>query len=205
MAARHLALLVLGATLALTVGCADEQPNRAVVEEGPLPADLVTTTAPTTLPIDDIGPPTIDESTTVSTVGIGPLTFGLTQVDAELAAGTYFTRSGADQPEECFEVTPTNGPEGLSLTVEDGTVERLDVTATGVTTRSGAGVGSSLDELQDLFGDRLRVAENDDGSTAATFVPTDPEDANYRIIFDVEDGSVVRYRSGSLPLVRDGC
>ena len=202
MTPRRFFLVILGTVLTLSAGCADEQPNRAVVEEGPLPADLVTTTAPTTVPPEDIGPPAIDESTTVSTVGIGPVTFGMTQGDAEVAAGTYFT---AGESEGCFEANPTNAPEGLSFTIEGGTVERLDVTTAGVTTRSGAGVGSSLDELQDLFGDRLRVADSDGGSTTATFVPTDPEDANYRIIFDVEDGSVVSYRSGRLPVVRDGC
>ena len=75
----------------------------------------------------------------------------------------------------------------------------------GVTTRSGAGVGSSIPELQALFGDRLRVTEDEDGSTTATFVPTDPEDANYRIIFESSDGTVSAYRSGRLPVVRDGC
>ncbi len=196
---------MIAVVLVVCAACADEQPNRALVEEGPPPTDIVTTTAPTTVPPSDIGPPTIDESATVSTVGIGAVTFGMTSDEAEAAAGSYLSRLDAAQPDTCFEVSPTDGPDGLFFTIEDGTVERLDVTEAGVTTRSGAGVGSTMDDLQGLFDDRLRVAEGDDGAATATFVPTDPEDANYRIIFEVEDGTVVRYQSGRLPVVRDGC
>ena len=199
------ALAVTAGIVATTVACADELPNTALVEEGPLPDDLVTTTVPTTLPPNDLGPPALSDTSTVSTVGIDAITFGMTLDQAQEAAGSYFSRVDAAQADACYDAEALEGPAGLAFTVENGTVEALTVAEPGVTTRSGAGVGSSIPELQALFGDRLRVTEDEDGSTTATFVPTDPEDANYRIIFESSDGTVSAYRSGRLPVVRDGC
>ena len=41
----------------------------------------------------------------------------------------------------------------------------------------------------------------DDGSVDATFRPTDPGDRDFRIIFELVDDQVVRYRSGRIGVI----
>ena len=79
----------------------------------------------------------------------------------------------------------------------DGGVERVEITTELITTRSGAGVGSTADELRTLWGDLLDESD----PALLQFVPQDEEDANFRIMFTMVDGAVESYRAGRLPIV----
>ena len=91
----------------------------------------------------------------------------------------------------------------------DGRVERLDIEHPDIRTPSQLGLGNTLAELQSQLGDRLS-SETDDtaGTTIATFTPADAGDREFRIIFELVDDQVVRYRSGRIGIVDravDGC
>ena len=204
-------------------GPAPEQP--ATAEQGSEPAGSTATTdaggeadpgngdpATAETPAPTAGTPTVaetafDERSRVSTVGIGSVYFGMSPEEAAERVGTVWAgipAGGAD----CYVITPTNGPPGVALWVYHGTVERVDIDTPLLRTPSGLGVGTHLGELRSSLGDKLVVEEHPylAGWILATFVPTDPNDAAFRIAFDVSGGEVIRFRAGRTEIVAlEGC
>ena len=103
---------------------------------------------------------------------------------------------------QCYRVTPSNGPDRVELWVVDGFIERLDIEHPDIRTRSKLGVGNSVAELRSQLGDRLTVESTGDGGQVATFTPSDSGDDEFRLIFELEDDAVVRYRSGRVGIVQ---
>jgi len=155
--------------------------------EAPTPSSILLTTAFT-------------NSSRVTTVGIDEVFFGMKPADAAVAASTQWVEleSGSGN---CYRITPSNGPEGVTLWVVDGFIERLDIEHPDIRTPSKLGLGNSVEELRSQIGDRLTIETNGDGSQTAVFAPTDPGDRDFRLIFELEDDKVVRYRSGRIGIV----
>ncbi|MFQ5967708.1 MAG: hypothetical protein ACE5MI_08865 [Acidimicrobiia bacterium] len=111
---------------------------------------------------------------------------------------------------DCYFVVPEFGLDGVAFMVLQDLIARVDISPPSrVATRSGAQIGSTEQALQDLFGDQLV-----DGSEfvidgpALVFVPVDEIDAEYRVVFELDDSRVVTaYRAGRLPGVgfAEGC
>lgn len=162
--------------------------NTPVPLEEPTPSAVLLTTAFT-------------NSSKVTTVGIDEVFFGMTPDEAAEAASTTWVAQ--DSPSAtCYRVSPADGPDGVTLWVVDGHLERLDVEHPDIRTRSRLGVGNSLAELQSQIGDRLTDETNADGVVVATFAPTDPGDREFRMIFELVDDRVVRYRSGRIGIIQ---
>ncbi len=207
--------MLVALAVAAAPGCTDPEPDRVEIVEGTLPQ---TTTEPpatgpaTTGPPGDttttsLGPPTLDESSPVSTAGVGEVDFGMTAAEAERAAGSRLVaQEGQDPAGTCWGGALESGPPGLTFTVVDGVVQRLDVDDGPLSTVSGAGIGDTADQLRELFGERLEEGPDPDGSgTVLTYVPQDAGDAGTRIIFTVEAEVVTSLRAGQLPVVATGC
>ena len=143
-----------------------------------------------------------DERSKVSTVGIGAVYFGMSPEEAAERVGTAWAGIPAGGS-DCYMMTPSNGPPGVALWVYHGTVERVDVDTPLLRTQSGLGVGTHLGELRSLLGEKLVVEEHPylAGWILATFVPTDPNDAAFRIAFDISGGEVIRFRAGRTEIV----
>ena len=141
----------------------------------------------------------------ISTVGLGEVTFGMTVAQAEAAAGTDLVNCAPTSA--CYRVTPANGPEGISFVVTESTIERVDIVSGPLTTRSGIGIGSPEDDIITLFGDQIETQVNDDSSVDLIFVPQDGADTEFRVIFTIRDGVVETFRSGRVPqvTVQDPC
>ncbi len=156
--------------------------------EAPTPSAVLLTTAFT-------------NSSQVTTVGIDEVFFGMTPEEAAEAASTAWVEipSGNGQ---CYRVTPANGPDRLELWIVDGFVERLDIEHPDIRTRSKLGVGNTIAELRSQLGDRLTVETTGDGGQVATFTPSDAGDDEFRLIFELEDDQVVRYRSGRIGIIQ---
>ncbi len=167
-----------------------------------------TTTTITTVPPDNpeqFGPPRLSNRSTVSTVGLDEVHFGMTVADAQQAAGTVLVPAGPTGA--CYHVVPHDAPEGIVFLVHSGTIERVDINSGPITTRSGVGVGSPESMVTDLFGDRIEREVRVDGTVDLVFVPRDPGDQNYRVVFNVSEGAVRAFKSGRLPQVMQdtGC
>ena len=161
-----------------------------------------TTTTITTVPPENpgqFGPPTLSNRSTVSTVGLDEVHFGMTVADAQQAAGTVLVPAGPTGA--CYHVVPHDAPEGIVFLVHSGTIERVDINSGPITTRSGVGVGSPESMVTDLFGDRIEREVRVDGTVDLVFVPQDAGDQNYRVVFNISEGAVRAYKSGRLPMV----
>lgn len=160
-----------------------------------------TTTASTEAP-DLVGTPAFDADSSVSTVGIDRITFGMTLNQAKSAVGAELVSVNPGESGPCYQVRPEGGPVGVLLTVNLGTIERVDVTTEMITTRSGAGVGRSEDDLFALFGERLTSTPRPDGTgNTIIFTPVDAGDQQFRVIFETDGSTVTGFRSGRVPLV----
>lgn len=162
---------------------------------------IATTTSSTTEAPVLSGEPAFDSDSTVSTVGIDRLIFGMTLNRAEQELTAVFVRVEPDGSNECYQIRPEGGPVGVELTVAAGTVERVDITTADITTRSGAGVGKTEAELTELFGDRLTTAPSASGGNTVTFTPVDEGDKQFRVIFETDGETVTSFRSGRVPIV----
>ena len=153
------------------------------------------------LPADDeeIVVPTLGPSSSITTVGLDTVNFGMTVKQAETAAGTSMIPCAPVS--SCYRVTPTDAPDGISFVVHEGTIERVDIAEGPITTRSGVGIGTAEDRIIELFGNQIERAINDDSSVDLIFVPQDEDDAEFRVIFTIRDGVVETFRSGRTPLV----
>jgi hypothetical protein len=142
----------------------------------------------------------------ISTVGFGEVFVGMTVPEAEQEAAATFVADGpADN--ECAFYKPSDGPDGVRFLVAFGRVAAIHVTNPEVRTRSDLGVGTTQDELVARLSANLQSQPSPfvPGVTESVFVPTDENDANQRIIFDVDgSGRTVGYRSGQLPEVTYG-
>ncbi len=161
-----------------------------------------TTTTITMVPPENpnrFGPPTLSTSSTVSTVGLDTVHFGMTVAAAQGAAGTVLVPAGPTGA--CYHVVPFDAPEGIVFLVHEGTIERVDINSGPITTRSGVGVGSPESMVTDLFGDMIEREVRIDGTVDLVFVPKDAGDQNYRVVFNISEGAVRALKSGRLPQV----
>jgi len=147
--------------------------------------------------------PKLTDASTVTTAGIGALTFGMTVALAQPAIGTrLLTETGRAPSGECYYVKPEKGPAGVFMMVSKSTIERVDIRSGSVKTRSGLGIGTTLEQLKTALKEQLQVNGN-----TAVFVPTSANDANYRVIFETDGTTVTGYRAGKVPEVTNpvGC
>ena len=153
-------------------------------------------------PTKEVAEQAFGEWSKVSTVGIGAVYFGMSPEEAAERVGTDW-EGGPSGGSDCYIITPATGPPGVGLWVYHGTVERVDVDTPLLRTQSGLGVGTHIGELRSVLGDKLEVMDHPylPGWTLATFVPTDPNDAAFRIAFEVSGGEVIRFRAGRTQIV----
>jgi len=157
-------------------------------------------------PIQDLGLLTLDYQSTVSTVGLDEVIFGMTANAAQRAAGTRFTP--ITPVGECYLATPDDAPAGITFWVVGGTVERVDIDTKEITTRSGAGVDNTETRIIDMFGDRIQTSPLPDGSgNLLAFVPRDQSDKIFRVIFQSDGEKIVKFWAGRLPWAEElnGC
>jgi hypothetical protein len=214
------AMVILGVALALVVAaCGDSggettttlpaavptTPTQTTVAATAPPVTettvIVTTTTTTTVPVDPIS---TDDVITIG--GLGDVRVGMTVEEAAAAAGLELTGEPDVNP-DCYYVMPL-GLEGVAFMVSAGTVARVDIAAGPITTRSGAGIGSTEDEIKELFPDQIEVSDHAyvEGNYL-TFVPVDEGDDEYRVVFETDGEVVTQYRAGRLPEVEyiEGC
>jgi len=94
--------------------------------------------------------------------------------------------------------------------VSNGEIVRVELTNPNIRTLSGYGVGSTADELQAAFPERIETVPHPliDGGLYIVFVPVDDADADKRVIWEADpEGIVINMRAGRVPFVdfSEGC
>ena len=173
--------------------------------EEPVPettADATTTAPPTDDTVFDVGrQSSLSRRSSVSTVGLDEVNFGLTVRAAEEAAGTDMVP--CEPVSDCYRGVPADAPEGISFVVTEGTIERVDIASGPIETVSGLGIGTAEAAILERFGDQIERELIDDATEELIFVPLSEKDAQFRVIFTMRDGVVETFRSGRLPIVLD--
>lgn len=154
--------------------------------------------------------PALTADSRVTINGIGPVRVGMTLAEAGAAGGVPITLDGVFTDPECQYAWPESGPDGVAFMVSQGRIVRIDVMSEDVLTLSGAHVGMTDQEIMALYPGQIEVSPHpylgEDGSYL-TYVPNDPGDDQYRIVFEANGNIVTDYRSGQLPQVEyvEGC
>jgi membrane-bound inhibitor of C-type lysozyme len=132
---------------------------------------------------------------------VGPVRFGMTAAEADIAIGTPFA---AAEPGECVYRKSSALPMGLLLMEVDGRIVRADITTAGVATAEGVGVGSTAAQVHDAYG--AAVTASPHKYTKGQYLTLAP-DADHRVVFETDGERVTRYRVGRLPEVEwvEGC
>lgn len=185
-------------------GDSDAGDSTTTVPESTDPSTAVTTSSSTT---SSTTPDALADAT-ISTAGLGPVRIGMTLDQASSAIGFPLTGEPVPSP-DCYFVSAPELPETVSFMLSDGTVARVDVADGSYATVSGAMVGDTEAEIMDLFGARIEVSPHayTPGGNYLTFVPVDPGDAGFRVVFETDGSVVTHIRSGRLPEVEyvEGC
>lgn len=164
--------------------------------------DATTTSTPPTSAVEAANPLSADSPVHIR--GVGDVAIGMTVSEASMAAGFPLVPPDQIADPSCYRVVPEGGIAGVSFVVSEGTIATVEIDGAPITTRSGAGIGDTEDEVKALFPNRLQVEPRPEGGgNLLLFVPASADDAGYRVVF-VTDGEVVlRYRAGRLPEVGD--
>lgn len=194
-----------GTDTSTTDGDAGTDPDRgtdddAAADDPSADEDEASADDDTDEPFEPSGDPAFSSASKLTTVGLDTIFFGMTPDEAGRAADTAWDGLPAGATERCFIIRPAGGPNGVSFTVFDGRIERVDITNPDLRTRSGYGVGTTETELVSALGDQLEVTDVD-GGRLAIFVPVDENDADLRIVWLIEDGAAARVWAGRVPQV----
>ncbi len=156
----------------------------------------------------DCGPGLLDSNSSVSTVGLDEVLFGMTVARAAEASETCLVPEG-EATQACHYVRPVGGPDGVGFMVTQGTIERVDIISGSITTRSGAGIGSTAQQILDLFPGKIETKPSPFGDGEwLSFIPSDTDDQQFRVVWETNnEGVVTRFRSGRRPQVENpsGC
>lgn len=205
MLARRTAAASIVAVVAMSAAACsystDSALERGRFAEAPEPPPPPTTAAPVFTTDDPL-----DASTRIAIDSIGEVTWGMPVAEAMSVSGRLFVPTGPER-QGCWVADPQEGPDGLTFLVNGGTVARVDVVGENQTL-SGAGVGTTVGRLRNLFGGSLsdRTAPSGDGvwwilrSGASNH-------AGFRVVFETDGEVVTAMRAGRMPEVEweGGC
>jgi len=141
---------------------------------------------------------------------VGPLRYGMSVSEASRALGETLKIDPTEPGGSCSYVRPAAAPWGVSFMVIDTVVERVDVSEGKVGTVSGAHIGSTEAEIKALYAGHIEVQPHPYTGPEGhylIYVPRDPSDSTFRIIFETDGERVTMYRAGRRPAVEyiEGC
>lgn len=144
---------------------------------------------------------------TVHLHGAGPIRFGMSLAEARQATGNVL--GGGQGAVGCAYVTPPEVPPGMEFMVENARIVRVDIDSAGLRTDRGAGVGMTETDIGRLYPDGLVIQPHKYDSTGhyLVYVPREPADSLYRMVFETDGQRVLRFRAGLRPAVEyvEGC
>lgn len=171
-------------------------PNRLLI--GPATAAVVWLVDPTEDPL---------AGTAIGLSAIGDIELGFEPAQVTAATGGIPV-AAAGTP--CHVATLDGDPYSPLFTFRDGLLVVVQVFTPGLVTRSGVGIGSTTAEVTAAYGNQVETRPHPSGDPARqllVFVPTDPENQIFRLVFDVTDDRVTTLRFGATEIVADqpGC
>lgn len=109
---------------------------------------------------------------------------------------------------ECTYARSASLPAGAVLMFTNGTLARVDILSGRVKSELGAGIGDAEEEVKLLYGGSVVTSPHKyTQGHYMTVRPANSADSTFRIVFETDGNTVIRYRSGRLPEVEyvEGC
>jgi len=188
-----------------------DAPDLQVISEIQFPRSGAIEVARGVIPIADASDPQLSATNTITTGGLGPVRVGMTVAEATKAAGLAIiapTNSATLASPGCGFARP-DGLDGVGFMLVDGVIVRVDIDSGPIATASGAKIGSTEQEIKDLFPDLIEVTEHAyvEGGNYLTLVPTAENLKDVRVVFETDGQVVTSYRAGRTPAVEwvEGC
>jgi hypothetical protein len=155
-----------------------------------------------------VPPASTPSSWKVTPRGIGALEAGMspTQVSAIVHFATALPRD--DTWKDCGYVTFAELPAGVRVMVEQGTIARVEVRDSSISTTEGARVGDTEARIKQLYGNRIEVQPHKYTSGHYLIARSaQPADSAFRLVFETDGMVVTAYRAGRRPPVEyvEGC
>jgi hypothetical protein len=148
----------------------------------------------------------------VTVRGIGPVEAGLTVSEVARRLGRALVAPpGADTATDtlaCGYVRIPDGPPGVWVMIEHGTVARVEVRDGTVATAEGGHIGDSEERIATLYAGRAVVTpQKYTPGHDLTVRSNTASDSAFRLVFETDGRVVTRYRAGRLPAVSyvEGC
>ena len=148
---------------------------------------------------------------TVSLRGVGPIRLGMTlsAVRRALKDQAASLDGDAADVQECAYLESSAIPEYLGVMFVHGRVVRVDVSAAGIHTMSGAGVGDTEARIKLLYPGRVTVEAAFYDSEHGHFLNYWPakRKREYGIVFETEGEKVISFRAGTKAAIAwvEGC
>lgn len=170
---------------------------------------LMTTLITVTIPLSSsCAKELLTENSKVWLKGIGPITVGMSILEAEQAGGIEFEegyRKG-----DCVFLSPKEQPKNINFMALNGKIVSVHIYAPSlITTKSGIGIDSTEAQLKAAYPERIQfqdtlISEGDEFKIFA-FVPKDAGDKDYRLFFTLHLGKIQDFAAGKMPQVKDRC
>jgi hypothetical protein len=142
----------------------------------------------------------------ITTAGYGPVKIGMSVEQAAQALGTKLVAEGPVDDPECHYVRPEPEVEGLWFMISNDRVVRIEVTAAGITTKSGLGVGDSDDRVKELF-PTVEVTPHKYVAPDGNYLTVWSASHKAAVRFETLQGKVTSFYAGQVPQVEyvEGC
>ncbi len=188
-----------------------EAPDLLVVSDLELLRTGASEVAAGSIPVSATSDPKLTSTSTITTGGLGPVRVEMTVEQATEAAG----RAIIAPTDAAIAASPgcgfarVDGIDGVGFMLIDGVIKRVDVFSGPTSTASGAKIGSTEQEIMDLFPDIITVGPHQyvENGHYLTLTPTAETLQDFRVVFETDGAVVTSYRSGKTPQVEwvEGC
>ena len=129
--------------------------------------------------------------------GIGPLRIGMSQAQLERVLGTRLAETQDQDEDACRQVEAGPDWPGTSVMLLDGRVERIDVSARGFFTLSGAAVGDTQASVLKRYRGRISTSTHVEGVDDSLFLTMFSSDRRLGIRFETDGERVTSYYVGT--------
>lgn len=142
----------------------------------------------------------------ITTAGYGPVKIGMSVDEASEALGAKLVSEGPVDNPECHYLRPEPAVEGLWFMISKDRVVRIEVTAPGIMTRSGLGVGDSEDHVKELL-PSADVTPHKYVAPDGNYLTVWSRDHKAAVRFETLQGKVTSFYAGQVPQVEyvEGC
>lgn len=139
--------------------------------------------------------------------GFGPIKMGMTQQQVHGVVGVSVVEETISPDEGCWYLLGQKHLKGVSFMIIDGRVSRIEVDTPQFLTLNGAGVGTTEEQLKQLYGSHLQMDPHKYLDDSGHYLTQRSSDGLYGVRFETKDKTVFRFYAGPWEHLRyvEGC